>query len=144
MILNHTGSKVTFPPNSIWLTLGLAFFLQRYGGMHIQLYSTTNHIIWHWVSSIQGVLTIVAALTLAPHYDALGLTVAILIGNFVYAAICAPISLSQFKTPPLRFESLVVIPPFLVFVLIASLELQFKITQSISENLWQIIKVFYP
>jgi len=52
--LNLLGSNTVFVSQNVWIALGLAYFVERYGAMHIQLYSTTNHIIWHKANGISG------------------------------------------------------------------------------------------
>lgn len=52
-------SNVAFPDPLLWGLLGLAFLMDRFGAMHLQLYSTTNHIIWHTLNGITGVLMLV-------------------------------------------------------------------------------------
>jgi hypothetical protein len=55
-ILRHIGSHAPFPGGLLWSLMGLAFFLERYGAMHIQLYSTTNRIIWHIANGGMGII----------------------------------------------------------------------------------------
>lgn len=63
-ILSHIGSHAPFPGGLLWSLMGLAFFLERYGAMHIQLYSTTNHIIWHIANGVTGSIYIITSLLL--------------------------------------------------------------------------------
>lgn len=140
IVLNHLDSTIRFPAYLLWFTLGLAFFMQRYGGMHIQLYSTTNHIIWHWVSLAQGCVILGSAAFLAPDHGTMGLAVALLVGNSVYAFICSRASFAQLKCRPLRFESLVFIPPLFTFALFAWLQLKFDLLRIASDSTWTIIK----
>jgi hypothetical protein len=44
--------------------MGLSMFAERYGAMHIQLYSTTNHIIWHIANGVSGVIYLIVVLIL--------------------------------------------------------------------------------
>jgi hypothetical protein len=46
--------------------LGLAALTERFGAMHLQVYSTTNHIIWHWLNGITGLLWLGLMLALVP------------------------------------------------------------------------------
>jgi O-antigen/teichoic acid export membrane protein len=57
-LLKFIGSNADFPPPLLWSLLGLAFFVERYGAMHLQLYSITNHIIWHIANGIAGFIYI--------------------------------------------------------------------------------------
>ena len=64
-ILNAIGSRVEFADARLWSLLGLGFFVERYGAMHIQLYSTTNHIIWHVANGVTGAIYLVVSLRVA-------------------------------------------------------------------------------
>jgi hypothetical protein len=133
LLLSHTGSDITFPQQMLWYTLGLAFMLQRFGGMHLQLYSTTNHIIWHWVSLTQGILIVGLALVLALPYQALGLAIAIFTGNLVFALICATASRSQLKKPLLKFELFNFIPAIIGFLCFLWVESKFDLLYQITQ-----------
>ena len=61
-LLIAIGSNAPFVPESLWLLLLVAFFVERYGAFHIQIYTTTNHIIWHVATGVTGTLYIVLAL----------------------------------------------------------------------------------
>lgn len=50
------NSNADFPSVILWILLGFAFFLERLGAMHIQLYSVTNKIIWHKANGITGII----------------------------------------------------------------------------------------
>jgi len=39
-------SKVAFPPIKLWILLGSGFLIERIGAMYLQVYSTSNHIVW--------------------------------------------------------------------------------------------------
>lgn len=79
-LLRAIHSNAAFPDRLMWSLLGLAYLAERYGGMHIQLYSTTNRIIWHIANGLAGsafVLTSVALFHVAGVYAfGLGLLVA--------------------------------------------------------------------
>lgn len=63
-VLKFIGSNVDFPEKLLWSLLGLAFFIERYGAMHLQLYSITNNIIWHIANGISGIIYIIVCLML--------------------------------------------------------------------------------
>jgi len=77
-------SKVAFVRFELWFLLSLAFFAHRYGAMHIQLYSTTNHIIWHIANGVSGVLMIGLALVFYPMMGVMGFPLAMLIGYLCF------------------------------------------------------------
>jgi len=61
-LLNMIGSNAGFPERYIWISLGIAFFFERFGAMYLQLYTLTNHIIWHIANGITGVIMILFVL----------------------------------------------------------------------------------
>lgn len=77
-ILKAIGSNTGFVAQSLWILLGTAFFIERYGAMHIQLYSTTNHIIWHVANGLSGVIYLIVTLILFRPIGVVAFPVAIL------------------------------------------------------------------
>lgn len=63
-VLKALSSKIDFPDPMLWSLIGLTYFLERWGAMHLQLYSTKNHIIWHIIGMIYALIAIVASLLL--------------------------------------------------------------------------------
>ena len=63
-LLKLIGSNAEFVSPLLWSLMGLGMFAERYGAMHIQLYSTTNHIIWHIANGVSGVIYLVVSLAL--------------------------------------------------------------------------------
>ena len=57
-VLEWLGSETKFPDAILWGLLGLAFFLERMGAMHLQLYSVTGHIIWHIANGLTGIVMV--------------------------------------------------------------------------------------
>jgi hypothetical protein len=114
-IFKALGSDVPFPPRTLWLALGCAYLLDRYGAMHLQLYSTTNRIVWHTAAGGYAVLYLVS---LASTFDWLGIytfPVAMLIGYAGwYCWYCAAHSYGAFGISPWRFERGLFLPPFAV------------------------------
>ena len=64
------GSNVDFIDPLLWSLLGLGIFFERYGAMHIQLYSVTNKIIWHIANGVSGIIFLAVSLFL---YKPLGI-----------------------------------------------------------------------
>ena len=69
-LLDQIGSRTAFVSPVVWALMCLAFFAERFGAMHLQLYSITNHIVWHIANGVAGSLMIGLSLALFP---ALGL-----------------------------------------------------------------------
>ena len=68
-ILRMIGSNAQLVEYELWLLLSIAFFIHRYGGMHMQLYLTTNHIISHIVDTVSGLLFIIFTLLLFETFE---------------------------------------------------------------------------
>lgn len=62
-------SNADFVSQRLWALMGIAFFAERYGAMHIQLYSITNHIVWHKANGVTGLIFVLAS---AAMFDRLG------------------------------------------------------------------------
>lgn len=125
-------ANVGFPSLLLWYLIGFAYFTQRFGANHIQLYSTTNRIIWHWANCIQGVVTIIASLYLGPRYGGVGFAASILLGSLCYTAYSVTFSYGIFKISRLRFESHAAIAPFCLLMLLALAEWLFSLSESVS------------
>ena len=78
-ILTFIGSNVKFVSYDLWLLLSIAFFIHRYGAMHLQLYLTTNHIISHIVDSISGLIFIIICLLLYQYLELYTFPIAMII-----------------------------------------------------------------
>ena len=63
-LLRLIGSNAEFVSPLLWGIMGLSMFAERYGAMHINLYSTTNHIINHIANGVAGIIYLVVSLTL--------------------------------------------------------------------------------
>ena len=55
-LLSALGANVGLVPAPVWAAFGVAFLGERYGAMHLHLYSTTNHIVWHTANGVTGLL----------------------------------------------------------------------------------------
>jgi O-antigen/teichoic acid export membrane protein len=60
LLLEHIKGNTSFVAYDLWALMGLAAFLERYGAMHIQLYSTSNHIITHIANAVTGLIFVMA------------------------------------------------------------------------------------
>ena len=120
-LLASIGSRVQFADARLWALLGLAFFVERYGAMHIQLYSTTNHIIWHVANGVTGVIYVVTSALLLRPLGVYAFPTAVLIAYLgFYSWYAAGHVYRIFSTGFVRFEHDVALPPALVVALYAS------------------------
>jgi hypothetical protein len=92
-------SKTPFPSPMLWWTLGLALLTERVGAMHLQVYSTTNHIIWHIANGGAGIIALALYALLSPSRGLMAIPIALLGG---YSLFYTPISIYvALKTFPL-------------------------------------------
>lgn len=116
-IVRLIGSNVDFIPSLLWALFGAAAFVERYGAMHLQLYSTTNHIVWHIANGVTGAVFAVIAGVLFPAIDWYGFGIAYLAAYLLlYAPYTARLSFASMKITFLRFERSVVLGPAAVVV----------------------------
>lgn len=78
ILLKLIGSSVQFPGFAMSAMLAVAFFAERYGGMHVQIYSLTNHIVWHVINGVTGALMVVLFFVLHPLLGPLAMPAAML------------------------------------------------------------------
>lgn len=88
-LLQFIGSKTEFVSPALWTLMGAAFLLERLGAMHIQLYSTTNHIVWHVANGWTGLAMLLLGLALYPAFKVAAFPAAMAIS---YGLIYCPIS----------------------------------------------------
>jgi O-antigen/teichoic acid export membrane protein len=104
-LLKFIGSNASFPEPLLWSLMGGAFFIERFGAMHIQLYSTTNHIIWHVVTGVSGAVSLIVSLGFLGFIGIYAFPIGIIAGYLSfyswYSAIC---SYKMFGVKFLTFE----------------------------------------
>ncbi len=115
-VMELLGSQTGFPSALLWLVLGIAILLERIGAMHIQIYSTTNHIVWHIANGVTGVLMVLLFYPLHELFGVLGLplSMAVAYGGF-YVWYSMMLSLRSIERNFFEFEALCSIPS-VVFV----------------------------
>ncbi len=116
--LRWIGSSVHWVTPSLWAMLSIAFFVERFGAMHLQLYSTTNHIIWHLANGISGTVYLVVSTTLLSPLGVFAFPVGILVGYLSFYSWYAPWSVyKSFTFDFWRFQRRTVLAPAVVMLL---------------------------
>ena len=117
-LLKLIGSNVPFVDINLWLLLTVAYFVHRYGAMHIQLYSTTNHIISHIADGVSGTIFIAVTLSIFRAYELYAIPIGMLAGYLgFYAWYSAFYSLRSLKVNFFEFEVKTIGVPLLLLVL---------------------------
>ena len=104
-LLQAIGSQTHFVSAQVWALMAIAFFVERFGAMHLQLYSLTNHIVWHIANGVTGLLMVALAALLYPVMQLSALPLAMLLAYAgFYASYAAWHSSRAFNFSVLRFE----------------------------------------
>jgi O-antigen/teichoic acid export membrane protein len=123
-LLGLIRSNADFVSPLLWATMGLAFFIARYGAMHLQLYSTTNHIIWHIVTAVSGVAYILVSMVLLPYIGVYAFPIGIIVGYVGFHSwYAARHSYRAFALKFWPFEKSTSMIPFLVLLIYLILNL---------------------
>ena len=118
--LQQLHSNVSFPSAELWTLLGTMFFVERYGAMHLNLYSTTNHIINHAVNGVTAAVSLGVGLALVRTCGSLAIPIGLLSGYLAfYSWYPALRSYREFRMPFLHFERHTTFWPLLFFLIVA-------------------------
>lgn len=117
-LLQLIGSNADFPKHFLWSLMGLAFFVERYGAMHLQLYSITNQIIWHQVAVGFGVIYISACLIFFNLIGVYAFPVGILMGHLgFYSWFSAKHAYKYFNLTFKSFDLKTAVLPLVLMIL---------------------------
>lgn len=118
-LLSILDSSIKFPDYYLWTLLGFAFFIERFGAMHIQIYSLTNKIVWHIANTVSGLLNIFLIFILYKFIGVYSFPVAMAGGLILfYCWYSAAHSYSLLRTNFFEFEKYSFIPNFILFSLV--------------------------
>ncbi len=116
--LSMLASNVEFVSQRMWALMCVGFFLERYGAMHLQLYTTTNHVLWHVANGVAGLIYIATATVTFSKIGMFAFPLAHMLGSVFYAAYAAARSTQAFGLHLGRFElHAAAIPAFLIAAL---------------------------
>lgn len=111
------GSQIDFPSSGFWFWLAGAHLIERMGAMHVQLYSTTNHIVWHWLNGISGLCWILLLLLLLPRYGLIAYPCSMLIAYLLcYSTLAVRFSLRSINWKYWMFEKKSFVPAAVGYV----------------------------
>ncbi len=77
-------SNITFPDHLLWLSMGWAYVLHRYGAMHSQLYTTINKVNSHISDLIAGGIMVVIWSAAVRHVGAYAFPLGMLCGYLLF------------------------------------------------------------
>jgi hypothetical protein len=103
VLLDAVNSNTPFVHPWLWSLLGIAIFVERYGAMHVNLYSTTNHIISHVANGVSGLIFVAVSALLLPRVGIYAFPAGLLAGNLGFYAWYS--ALHSYRSLNLRFWS---------------------------------------
>lgn len=119
-LLNAINSNVDFVSNEFWLLLSLAFFIHRYGAMHMQLYLTTNHVISHIADGVSGLIFIVTVFITINILDVNAIPISMIIAYLgFYSWYAAYHSYKSLSLSFFKYEMKTTIVPLIILILFA-------------------------
>lgn len=117
LLITLLHSHVKWVPSGIWLLLSFAYFIHRYGAMHMQLYNTTNHIISHIADGVSGIIFILVATLMINRFQLYAIPTGMLAGYLgFYAWFAAMYSYRSLHVNFITFEKKVLMFPMLIFL----------------------------
>jgi len=126
-LLKVIKSDVQFVDPKLWLLLGIAFFIHRFGAMHMQVYLSTNHVISHIADGISGIIYIAVSIALIKYVGIYAVPFGMLAGYLgFYAWYAAKYSYSSLNVSFWNFEKKALLIPMLVLSLYVILMFFFK------------------
>lgn len=113
------NKDASFVSPIMWLLLSLAFFVERIGAMHLQLFSLTNKIVWHKVNGAAGALALLSGVVLFFLTSSeLSFPVALIIGYlFVYTPWSMMLSYGEYNISFKRLDLITSLPAVFIAIL---------------------------
>ena len=128
LLFTAIDTNIEFAGGLLWSAMVIGAFLERYGAMHLQLYSTTNHIVWHIASGVSGLIYLAALLLLYEHIGVYALPAAQIAANLCwYARYSARKSYAAFNLHFFPYEIRTSAVPFAILLLYFAFQLSWPI-----------------
>lgn len=122
--LKMTGSHVAFVSPVLWWLLATAMLAERYGAMHLQLYSTTNRIVWHIANGVSGLIMFAAVFVLLKPLGIYAFPVSMLAGYLgFYVWYSVSLSCHEFNIQLWQFERRSFFPMGIVIIMAVIIQL---------------------
>jgi hypothetical protein len=117
-LLELINSQTQMPDKPMWIAFGFAIIAERYGAMHIQLYTLTNRVVWHIANGGAGVIMMA---TWSMLYWKIGLLVfplGMALANIAfYSWYCSMHSHKEFALPLPGFDASTLMWPLIALTL---------------------------
>ncbi|MBC2835114.1 lipopolysaccharide biosynthesis protein [Paragemmobacter straminiformis] len=104
-VLSLINGSIATVPHDLSLLLSVAFFAERYGAMHMQIYTLSNHVVWHRVNGLTCFIVLAAFALLWPIAGVIAVPLALLIGYGLYLCpVTSRLALSFMQQSRIHFE----------------------------------------
>lgn len=121
-LLQLLGSNAEWIGGPLWALMIVGAFAERFGAMHLQLYSTTNHIVWHTLNGITGTALLAIGFALLPLSALAAFPIATLVAYCgFYSWYSARLAARTFDFSLVQFHKTVAIPSTVVLVVLVVL-----------------------
>lgn len=118
-ILSRIDSKITSINSNLWILLGFGFLLERYGAMHLQVYTSSNKIISHKANVISGSLLIIFVILLVEPIGVFAFPVSLIVSYLLfYIWYSAKKSYDLLNTSFFNFEKFGFLPFIFIYILV--------------------------
>jgi len=118
LLLTLLQSKTSFVTPMVFAVMALGFFVERFGAMHMQVYTLTNHVVAHIGYGVTGLLVCLGTVLLLPTMGLMAFPLSMLLG---YALFFVPFALHYsgklLTRKRWRFERITSIVPILLLLL---------------------------
>jgi hypothetical protein len=106
-------------PLLLWLLIGLSGYVERIGAMHIQLYSSTNHILIHWANGLAALVFVALSAVLLPRIGVYAFPVANILALVLgFLPIAMINSYRAFTLPFPKFELKTSVGPLIILIVL--------------------------
>ncbi len=117
-IFNLIKSNIDFPNRLLWLLLGWAYLIHRFGAMHTQLYTTINKVNSHISDLVSGVIMVIVWWLFVDKFNVYVFPLGMLCGYLgFYVWFAGYFSYKVMIMSPFRFEIKANAIPFLLLLL---------------------------
>jgi len=115
--LHLIHSHVNFATPVFWSVLGVAYWTERFGGMHLQFYSLCNDVKGHIAGAVAGAIYVCFSALFYKTFGVYAFPLGLVLGNILflmpYSAKC---SYSLFKIKLWSFEKNASMPAFIILI----------------------------
>ncbi len=116
-IMKLIGSQILFVDPKLWALISLSFFIERYGAMHLQLYSISNQIVWHIANGMTGTIYIICTLWLYRSIGVYSFPISLIISySMFYTWFSTLKSVREFKMDLWKFETRSALIPVIIII----------------------------